>query len=285
MILPDPGQEDIPIEIISKNPIPVSPYFRQLAAIMSVLVLTVGLGLAVKLSQENQNPFKKAGSASIDGVRLVVSNQDKVSYYADGSIKAENNKPLNLSALAYNNTAGPIWDNVDYQWGISSTGSIGQLEINSIDPKVVKFTPNGNSGRADIWVVVNGGVKASYAIVSGAFIGVPNTCGGTCGSHNNCQAGLFCFDGFCRNPQCKETANCSCVTQATTPTPTTKPIIKPTPEVAEYTPAPLTKPKTITEKKIYDLDLEKPIPTSAPKPQSFLGKIVGFILKLFGIKY
>lgn len=123
------------------------------------------------------------------------------------------------------------------------------------------------------------------ALVNVNVVGSPNTCGGTCGSNANCQAGLVCYTGFCRNPQCKETANCSCVAPSSRPSGTPVGTSKPTPEVAEYTPAPLTKPKTITEKKIYDLDLEKPASTPAPKPQSFLGKIVGFFLKLFGIKY
>lgn len=172
MILPDPNQSDIPIDVSPKTPHLPHPYFRQLAAIVSVFVLTAGLGLAVKLAQNNQNPFTKAGGG-IDFVDLVVSNNDLlrglVSFYPDGSIKA-GDKPINLSALAFSGPNSPIWENLDYQWGVSSTNSIGQLEVNSTDPKVVKFIPNGNSGRVDIWVVVNGGVKASYAVVSGPFV-------------------------------------------------------------------------------------------------------------------
>lgn len=50
-----------------------------------------------------------------------------------------------------------------------------------------------------------------------------NSCGGTCGSNYNCDSGLFCYRGFCRNPNCPSTQNCSC----TSTTPTTKPTIKP----------------------------------------------------------
>lgn len=45
--------------------------------------------------------------------------------------------------------------------------------------------------------------------------GTPNSCGGTCGSNYNCQGGLFCFEGYCRNPQCQAESDCSC--KSTTP--------------------------------------------------------------------
>jgi len=139
--------------------------------------------------------------------------------------------------------------------------------------------------QSDKYPNITGFFDNFVAKVNINVVGVPNSCGGTCGSNANCQSGLTCYAGFCRNPQCQEIKDCSCVTVNVTPAPTVKPIAKPTPEVAEYTPAPLSKPKTITEKKIYDLDLEKTIPAPAPKPQSFFGKIIGFVLKLFGIKY
>lgn len=40
--------------------------------------------------------------------------------------------------------------------------------------------------------------------------GVPNYCGGTCGSHNNCQPNYFCFEGYCRSPICPTDTNCDC---------------------------------------------------------------------------
>lgn len=78
----------------------------------------------------------------------------------------------------------------------------------------------------------------------------PNQCGGTCGSNYNCNAPLYCYNGFCRNPDCRDDLTCGCVA---TPTPapakksTPKPVAKggATPEVvvlAEYTPLPLSTP-------------------------------------------
>lgn len=42
--------------------------------------------------------------------------------------------------------------------------------------------------------------------------GEPNQCGGTCGSNYNCQGGLFCFEGYCRNPSCATDSDCYCPT-------------------------------------------------------------------------
>ena len=41
--------------------------------------------------------------------------------------------------------------------------------------------------------------------------GIPNYCGGTCGSNFNCQANYYCYQGFCRNPVCPSDSNCDCV--------------------------------------------------------------------------
>jgi hypothetical protein len=47
-----------------------------------------------------------------------------------------------------------------------------------------------------------------------------NSCGGTCGSNYNCAGGMFCYQGFCRSPQCPTSPNCVCSQPTNTPTPT-----------------------------------------------------------------
>lgn len=47
--------------------------------------------------------------------------------------------------------------------------------------------------------------------------GEPNYCGGTCGSNYNCQGGFFCYQGFCRNPQCVNELDCVCKSSPTMP--------------------------------------------------------------------
>lgn len=51
----------------------------------------------------------------------------------------------------------------------------------------------------------------------------PNSCNGTCGSNSNCQNGMFCFNGFCRNPDCPSQSSCGC--PWTTPSPTAPPVV------------------------------------------------------------
>lgn len=60
-----------------------------------------------------------------------------------------------------------------------------------------------------------------------------NACGGTCGSNYNCNVGLYCYAGFCRNPDCPTSLTCSSTCPTTKPTikPTFKPIVKSTPQV------------------------------------------------------
>lgn len=52
----------------------------------------------------------------------------------------------------------------------------------------------------------------------------PNWCNGTCGSNYNCQGGLFCYNGYCRNPNCTSDTSCGCGIIAT-PTPTAPPVV------------------------------------------------------------
>lgn len=50
--------------------------------------------------------------------------------------------------------------------------------------------------------------------------GVPNACGGTCGSNFNCASNLICYQNFCRNPECTSSISCVCGSGAPAPTPT-----------------------------------------------------------------
>ncbi len=47
----------------------------------------------------------------------------------------------------------------------------------------------------------------------------PNYCGGTCGSNYNCQGGLYCYQGSCRNPNCPTQSSCGCPGATPTPPP------------------------------------------------------------------
>lgn len=54
--------------------------------------------------------------------------------------------------------------------------------------------------------------------------GTPNSCGGTCGSDSNCNSGLSCYQGYCRNSSCPTQSDCNCPSTSTaTPAPTATP--------------------------------------------------------------
>jgi hypothetical protein len=55
-----------------------------------------------------------------------------------------------------------------------------------------------------------------------------NACGGTCGSNYNCNSGLYCYQGYCRNPDCANSSDCVCRSPNPTVKPTAKPTAKPT---------------------------------------------------------
>ncbi len=80
--------------------------------------------------------------------------------------------------------------------------------------------------------------------------GPTNACGGTCGSVYNCNSGLFCYQGFCRNPDCRTDLTCSC--KSPTPSPTIKP----------KTPTPTIKPSATPT--VVTLTQFTPLPSSTP---------------------
>lgn len=70
-------------------------------------------------------------------------------------------KPLELSALAYDAQGSPIWQKVSYEWGISSSNSVGTFKQNN---DLVTFTPL-NQGTGDLFV------KATNTCTQTAVIG------------------------------------------------------------------------------------------------------------------
>jgi hypothetical protein len=64
-----------------------------------------------------------------------------------------------------------------------------------------------------------------------------NSCNGTCGSNSNCESGLYCYSGFCRNPLCASDATCGCSSASPTATASATPTI--TPIGTQTTPRPI----------------------------------------------
>lgn len=77
----------------------------------------------------------------------------------------------------------------------------------------------------------------------------PNSCGGTCGSNYNCAGGMFCYQGYCRSPQCPASVNCVCSQPTNSPTPTTVYVSGPT-----NTPRPTPTPTLVVLKEAGSVD-------------------------------
>lgn len=71
----------------------------------------------------------------------------------------------------------------------------------------------------------------STATATATATGTPNACGGTCGTNANCREGFYCYQGYCKNPDCPTDADCSC-NQTASPTGTLRAAASPTAEPA-----------------------------------------------------
>lgn len=123
---------------------------------------------------------------------------------------------------------------------ISQTSSLGNSEI-SIDPtSLVSATGEGQNVLLESIVGV---VKVTEKE------NIPNSCGGTCGSNFNCQANLYCYavgdgnQGYCRNPQCSDKADCNCPSPTTPPTQNT--VVKTVTKTIVITVTPQAEPQRI----------------------------------------
>jgi len=61
-------------------------------------------------------------------------------------------KPIEMSALAYDVNNNPIWEGVSYRWGISSVNSIGRLL--PTEGNITRFIPE-KDGNGDIYVIAS----------------------------------------------------------------------------------------------------------------------------------
>lgn len=133
-------------------------------------------------------------------------------------------------------------------------------------------------------------VLTQEATSSAIPVASPNSCNGTCGSDANCQSGLVCYQGYCRNPSCQSALDCSCPTVTPSSTPTKTPTPRPT--VRATVKPSVTPTETPTP---IPLATNAPVPTESAAPASGLGinlkgiaigsLIVGFLAILGGLIY
>lgn len=143
-----------------------SPYtVKNIIIFVTSLVVAISLPITMWISTQNTYKPSKANALPMGSIHI---NPETITT----DIKNSN---INLSALAYDTGGNPIWSGVSYQWGISSTETVGLLFPNGND-KLAAFEPSRTTrGRADIWVR---GVDTSGNIVTGSipvYVGVTPT--------------------------------------------------------------------------------------------------------------
>lgn len=164
----------------------------------------------------------------------------------------------------------------------NSNGIKGNFAILNLTSKTLDSAINGNykvsftnlttvAAVGEGVNVVNNLTEGNINIVSPVG-GLPNSCGGTCGSNDNCQANFFCFQGYCRNPSCPTHLDCNCtVAQTATPKPTNKPTAKPVVIKTTLKPS----PTVISDPKGGDIDYSDVI-VDEPLPQTTLDNNIDF---------
>jgi len=123
---------------------------------------------------------------------------------------------VSRSVVLARTTAGEDTPNV-----LGSALAAGNYVINSPSSPTVAPTVAPTSGT-------NPNPTATLTPTPNSGGGSTNACGGTCGSHSNCNAGLFCYAGFCRNPSCQTQASCVCPNPTAVRQPTAVPTRVPT---------------------------------------------------------
>src|SRR3989344_1542854 len=121
-----------------------------------LLVVTIGaLGIFLSAFYTYRSFVGRAAPAPLASVHI---NPENI-------VSPLGGKNVNLSALAYDSYGNPIWSGVSYQWGISTTNTIGYLFPNT-DDKLATFEPSRTtSGTADLWVTAFGlGTQVTHSI-------------------------------------------------------------------------------------------------------------------------
>lgn len=119
-----------------------------------VLIIAILLLAVISGAFAANNLLGGTSLGKCQNISRVIINPGKVAISKD-------DLPIELSALSYDPTNTPIWTGVSYEWGISSSNSVGTLKPNN---DLVTFTPL-NIGTGDLFV------KAKNACTKSPVIG------------------------------------------------------------------------------------------------------------------
>lgn len=125
------------------TPPPASPKYK-VGALLAVFALVAALPILMKSVRTRQTTNSKASDQAFTSKVLI--HPGEIHSFPGGS-------PIYLSVLAYDAGGNPIFTGVTYEWGISSSGSLGQLKT---DKQLAIFTPLNSTGSGDLWVKASG---------------------------------------------------------------------------------------------------------------------------------
>ena len=100
-------------------------------ALIFLILLIIALPIFIFVAYQRQQIRSRAASPTMGSVHI---NPEGITTDLSG-------KTVYLSTLAYDQSGNPIWSGVSYQWGISSSNSIGMLYPNTND-KLAEFKPS-----------------------------------------------------------------------------------------------------------------------------------------------
>ncbi len=126
---------------------------KKILGILAFVAVALAIPVSMVLVNEQQDLRQRASSPTI--AKLV---------FNPSGFAIKNEQFKNLSVLAYTAGNEPIFDGVTYQWGISSTTSIGTL--NSVSGSIATFGSK-NFGYGDIYVTAAndaGGITQSIPV-------------------------------------------------------------------------------------------------------------------------
>ncbi len=123
-------------------------------------------------------------------------------------------------------------------------------------------------------------------------------CGSPCSYNAQCPHQLFCYNGSCRNPQCKNMEDCACIMTPTLnpyastrrPSAIAKNSITSTPQSPTVTPTRSTTPSVIVIISPYPTEDPNPTPTEAPlfeidkevpRNKTIFDRFFDFVVNLF----
>jgi protein-disulfide isomerase len=209
---PNSTPSPIPVPTTTASPSPTTiptisddVYFIKSNTIITIS--TVGQNPNISISPNDVN----VGSTYIVEVKYTLQNTAKTNNYPNIYVPVQ----LVINNLAVGEGTAYLPLIASHRDGASYTIS-GVFTSNSTTTQIkLTFDPEAKFSETN---KTNNSISFTYSAH-----GEPNSCNGTCGSSYNCKEGLFCYNGFCRNPQCPSTGSCGCViapTMTTTPLPT-----------------------------------------------------------------